>query len=159
MTDYPAPETLSHKDLGPILDKLRLLLENLPNQLPSKSVSGPDPSRYASLVGFQPDDEHLEMTESRAGALNMHLEHLFGHAARSTGEGVIPILERSPAVCAIYDLLKEYCAEFPNDKKLKKWVIDVAMGAEKVYNTHQVTVSRIFDFINKMLLENLSDTA
>ena len=67
MTDYPAPETLSHKDLGPILDNLRLLLENLPNQLPSKSVSGPDPSRYASLVGFQPDDE-LQMT----GTFKLH---------------------------------------------------------------------------------------
>ena len=57
MTDYPAPETLFHQDLGPILDKLRLLLENLP----SKPVSGPDASRYASLVGFQPDEEFLEM--------------------------------------------------------------------------------------------------
>ena len=71
---------------GPILDKLRLLLENLPNQSPSKPVSGPDASRYASLVGFQPDDELIEMTGSRAGALNMHLEHVFGHAARSAGE-------------------------------------------------------------------------
>ena len=71
MTDYPALETLSHQDLGPILDKLRLLMENLPNQLQSKSVSGPDPSRYVSLVGFQPDDEHLEMMGSRAGALNI----------------------------------------------------------------------------------------
>jgi hypothetical protein len=68
-----APETLSHEDLGPILDKLRLLLENLPNQLPSKSVSGPDASRYSSLLSFQPDDELLDMTGSRAGALNMHL--------------------------------------------------------------------------------------
>jgi hypothetical protein len=49
MTDYPAPETLSHQDLSQILDKLRLLLENLPNQLPSKPVSGPDASQYASL--------------------------------------------------------------------------------------------------------------
>ena len=71
---------------------------------------------------------------------------------------MVPILERGLAI-SIYDLLEEYRAEFPNDNTLKKWVIDVAMGAEKVYNTHQVTVSRIFDFINKMLLENLSDTA
>jgi hypothetical protein len=157
MTKYPAPETLSHQDLGPILDKLRVLLENLPHQLPSKSISGPDASRYASLVGFQPDDELLEMTGSRAGALNLHLEHVFGHAARSTGDGVIPILERGPAICAIYGLLKEYCAEFPNDNMLKKWVIDVAMGAEKVYNTHKVMVSRILDFINKTV-KNLSNT-
>ena len=42
MSDYPSPETLSHQDLGLILNKLRLLLENLPNQLPSKPVNGPD---------------------------------------------------------------------------------------------------------------------
>ena len=149
MTDYPAPETLSHQDLGPILAKLQLLLENLPNQLPSKPVNGPDASRYASLVGFQPDDELLEMTGSRAGALNMHLEHIFGHAARSTGDGVLSILERGPPICAIHDVLKDYCTEFPNDNMLKKWVVDIAKGAEKVYNTHQVTVSRIFEFINK----------
>ena len=89
MADYPAPETLSHHDLGPILDKLRLLLENLPNDLPSKPVSGHNASRYASLVGFQPNNELLEMMGSRAGALNLHLEHIFGHAARSTGDGVI----------------------------------------------------------------------
>src|SRR6266446_1285774 len=76
MSDYPSPETLSHQDLGLILDKLRLLLENLPNQLPSKPVKGPDASRYASLVGFQPDCEFVEMTGSKAGALNMHLEHV-----------------------------------------------------------------------------------
>jgi hypothetical protein len=150
MTDYPAPETLSHQDLGPVLDKLRLLLENLPDQLPSKALSGPDASRYASFVGFQPDEELLEMTGSRAGALNMHLEHVFGHAARSTGDGVISILERGPPVCAIHNILKEYCAEFPDDNMLKKWVVDVAKGAEKVYNTHQITVSRIFEFINKL---------
>ena len=88
MTDHPAPETLTLQDLDPIgliLDKLRLLLENLPNQLPSKPVNGPDASRYASLVNFQPDDGLLELTGSRAGALNMHLEHIFGHAAISTG--------------------------------------------------------------------------
>ena len=89
MTDHPAPETLSLQDLdpiGPILDKLQLLLENLPNQLPSKPVNEPDASRYASLINFQPNDGLLEMTGSRAGALNMHLEHIFGHAARSTGD-------------------------------------------------------------------------
>ena len=89
MADYPAPETLSHHDLGPILDKLWLLLENLPNDLPSKPVSGHNASRYASLVGFQPNNELLKMMGSRAGALNLHLEHIFGHAARSTGDGVI----------------------------------------------------------------------
>ena len=79
MTDHPSLETPSLQDLDPIepiLDKLQLLLENLPNQLPSKPVNGPDASQYASLVNFQPDDGLLEMTGSRAGALHMHLEHI-----------------------------------------------------------------------------------
>ena len=114
MSDYPPPENLSHQDLGPILNKLRLLLDDLPNQLPWKLVNGPDPSHYASLVGFQPDNELMEMTGSRAGALNVHLERMFGYAARSTGDGILPIMERGPGVCAIHDVLKDYCTEFPN---------------------------------------------
>ena len=131
MTDYPAPKTLSHQDLGPILNKIQLLLENLPNQLPSKPVNGPNASQYALLVGFQPDDELLEMTGSRAGALNMHLKHLFGHAARSTGDGILPILERGPPICAIHNVLKDYCAEFPNDNMLKKLAIDITIGLKR----------------------------
>ena len=141
MSDYPPPENLSHQDLGPILNKLRLLLDDLPNQLPWKLVNGPDQSRYASLVGFQPDDELVEMTGSRAGALNVHLERMFGYAARSTGDGILPIMERGPGVCAIHDVLKDYCTEFPNDAVLKKWVIDVAKGAEAIYTTYQIPVS------------------
>ena len=60
------------------------------------------------------------------------------------------ILERGPPICAIHNILKKYCDEFPNDNMLKKWVIDVAIRAEKVYNTHQVNVSsHIFESINK----------
>jgi len=49
------------------------------------------------------------MMGSKAGALNMHLECVFGHAARSTGDGILPILGRGPAICAIHDILKDYC--------------------------------------------------
>jgi len=141
MTDYPAPEKLSHQDLGLILDKLQLLLENLPNQLPSKPSDGPDASHYASLIGFQPNIELVEMTGSKAGALNVHLEHVFGYAARSTGNGILPIVERGPQICAIHDILSDYCNEFQDDNILKKWAIDITKGAEKVYNTHGVPVS------------------
>ena len=103
MSDYPAPEKLSDQDLSLILNKLRLLLENLPNQLP---VNGQD-SLYASLIGFQPDEESIEMTGSKAGALNIHLERMFGYAARSVGDGILPILERGPSICAIHDILRD----------------------------------------------------
>jgi hypothetical protein len=92
MTDHPAPEQLSHQDFGLILDKLQLLLENLPNQLPSKPVDGPDPSHYASFINFQPDDELVDMTGSKARVLNVHLGRVlsFGYAARTTGDGILP---------------------------------------------------------------------
>jgi hypothetical protein len=75
MSDYAAPETLSHQDLNLILDKLPLLLDNLPNQLPSKPVNGPDASQYVSFVGFQPDDELIQMTGSKVGALNVAVKY------------------------------------------------------------------------------------
>jgi hypothetical protein len=54
MTDHPALEKLPHQDFGLILDKLQLLLANLPNQIPSKPVDGP------SFI--QPDDVELVAT-------------------------------------------------------------------------------------------------
>ncbi len=138
MSNYPAPEKLSNEDLGPILAKLQLLLENLPNQLP---VNIGQDSCYASLIGFQPNEELVEMTGSEVGALNVHLERMFGYATRSVGDGILPILERGPLICAIHNILRDYCAKFPSDNILKKWVIDIAKAAEKVYNTYQVPVS------------------
>jgi len=72
----------------------------LPNQLPSKPINGLHAPHYTSLVGFQPDDELVEMMGSKAGALNMHLKRIFGHVARSTGDGILPIIERGPPICA-----------------------------------------------------------
>jgi len=131
-------------DFGPILNKLQLLLENLPNQLPSKPIDGPDPSHYVLFINFQPDDELVDVTGSKGGALNMHLERVFGHAARSTGDGILPILERGPMICAVHNILSNYCNKFQNDIVLKKWAIDTTKGAEKVYNIHNVPVSCVF---------------
>ena len=74
----------------------------------------------------------------------MHLKCVFGHAARSTGDGILPILERGPAICAVHDILSNYCNESQNDIMLKKWAIDITKGAEKVYNIHSVPVSCVF---------------
>lgn len=158
MSEYPAPEELSHQDLGLILNKLRLPSENFRHQLPLKAVNGPDPSCYSSLVGFQPDNALVEMTGSRAGALNMHLEHIFGYATRSTGDGILPIEERGPSVCAIHDVLKDYCTEFPSDAILKKWVIDIAKGAEAIYYTYHIPVSWFFECWGGSTTENLTDS-
>jgi len=60
--------------------------------------------RVTALIDFKPDDELVDLTGSKAGALNVHLERVFGYAARSTGDGILPILERGPAVCAMHKL-------------------------------------------------------
>lgn len=60
---------LSDQELGPIHDKLRLLLENLSSQFP---VNAPD-SRYASLIGFQPDAELVEVMGSRSWVHSMYI--------------------------------------------------------------------------------------
>jgi hypothetical protein len=74
----------------------------------------------------------------------MHLERVFGHAARSTGDGILPILERGPTICAVHDILSDYCNEFQDDIVLKKWAIDITKGVENVYNIHKVPVSSVF---------------
>jgi hypothetical protein len=158
MSNYPAPETLSHQDLGPILDQLQLLLENLPDQLPLKPVNGPNASQYVSLIGFQPDEELVDMTGSKAGALNMHLKRLFGYTARSTGDGILPILERGPTICAVHDILSNYCNEFHNNNVLKKWAMDITKGAEKVYSIHQISVSCFLILIIEVYERILPDT-
>jgi len=63
----------------------------------------------------------------------MHLECVFGHAARSTGDGiqVLPILERGPMICAIRDILSDYCNQFQDDIVLKKWAIDITKASGK----------------------------
>jgi hypothetical protein len=66
MSNFPNPDEFTHHDLGSIFTKLELLLDNLPIQLPSKPINGPDASRYASLIGFQPDVELIEMTGSKS---------------------------------------------------------------------------------------------
>ena len=64
------------------------------------------------------------------GALNVHLERVFGYATRSTGDGILPILKRSPSICAIHDVLCDYCTEFPNDNMLKKWLAEIPTRPE-----------------------------
>jgi len=153
MSEYPAPETLSRDEFQPYLIKLRLLFDNLPGQLPSKDITE---SAYASFVNFEPDEDVVELTGSKVGALNMHLERTFGFKARSEGDGVVPIIERGSSICMLHGILEKYCQEYPDDNILKKWVLDLVKAAEKVYTMYGIAVcSR--DCYHLILFEELKN--
>jgi hypothetical protein len=49
---------------------------------------------------------------------------------------MIPILERGNAIHALHPLFTEYYKKYPDNNVLKKWVIGVTAGAEKVFATY-----------------------
>jgi hypothetical protein len=150
MTDhYPAPETLSPDNFAPILSGLRLLLDNLPDALPShgnKSV------KFAMFLTrpdeFVLDPDWMEKTECEVATLSEMLKEVFGWSARTTGDGILEFKERGPAVSAMHGVLarfwpgKNRCHE--NNNVLKKWIIDIAIGAERCYVAHNISVGTAF---------------
>ena len=137
---YPSPETVSPKELVEILAQLKLLLTNLPSELPLRD---PSDSKYRTFLYFKLDPEILDKTEDEVATLSEQLEHTFSwQAARTTttGDGIIPIVERGDAICALHPILKTYSEKYPENNVLKKWIIDVALGVEKVFRMHQIPV-------------------
>ncbi|KAF9549383.1 hypothetical protein CPC08DRAFT_729358 [Agrocybe pediades] len=145
-TAYPPPQSIPQEEMLLYLSKLCLPLQHLPSALPEKPLSGPDSSIYAIFPNYQPNPEAVEMTGTPGGVLNMFLEHFFGFRARITGDGILPIVERGPAVCAIHDVLLKHYTEAPDDNVLKKWIIDLLQGAGKAYITHEAPLPT---FLNK----------
>jgi hypothetical protein len=142
---YPAPETLSPEKFAPILARLKLLLDNLPVALPSH---GNKSEKFALFLTrpdeFTLDPDWMDKTGCEVATLSEMLKTVFGWAARSTGDGVIEIKERGPAVSAMHGVLSMFwpgkgnCHE--NDNVLKKWIIDIAIGAEKCYAFYDTPV-------------------
>jgi len=78
---------------------------------------------YASLICFKPEDELVDLTGSKAGALNVHLEHVFGYAA--TGPLVMDMISEEAMVQVDHPL--------PSAR------------AEMVAGNHKVTIDEAFD--------------
>ena len=146
---YPAPETLSPDDFTSILNRLRLLLDNLPDALLSY---GNKSERFAMFLvqpdKFVLDPDWMEKTECEVSTLSEMLKAVFGWSARTTGDGIVEFKERGPAVSAMHGVLtrfwpgKDHCHESNN--VLKKWIIDIAIGAEKCYRAHNTPVRTVF---------------
>ena len=70
--------------------------------------------------------------------LGEQLECIFGWKAHMFGDGIIPILEWGKVICALQCLLKKYHEKYPENNMLKKWVIDITVGAEKVFTLYEI---------------------
>ena len=99
-----------------ILDRLKLLLDNLPWQLPTKS--GAD-SAFAPFLFFGINPDLLEKTGCEVSALSEQLKGVFGWKARTTGDGIIPIEERGPAVCELHKVFSEFRERHPQN--IESW--------------------------------------
>ena len=86
-----------------VLETLKVYLDNLPTQLPLVDSSI---SCYASFLSFSLDPNILDHTGCEVTTLGEQLEGIFGWKARTSGDGVLPILERGAAICALVDMIQ-----------------------------------------------------
>lgn len=133
-------ESLSHDDFRLLLDRLKLLLDNLPRQLLLKSAAN---SAFSTFLYFELDPDLLEKTGCEVSALNETLKGVFGWKARTTGDGIIPIEERGPAACAMHKVLLEFWSRHPENNVLRKWIFDILKGVEKVYTQYNIPVRNL----------------
>src|SRR6266550_1855868 len=138
-SQYPPAEQISDLQFISVMAQLRTLLQNLPIQLPVASPNDPT-SKYNAFLNFSLDPDIQEKTGCEVATLGEQLERVFGWKARTTGDGIIPIIERGTAICALSNIFEDFYARNPKNNVLKKWVLDFAIGAEKVYEKYGVQV-------------------
>ena len=73
------------------------------------------------------------------------LEQIFGWKTYTSGDGIIPILEWGKDICTVHPLLKKHHKKYAENNVLKKWVIDITAGVEKVFTEYDTTM-HVFDF-------------
>ena len=134
-------DNISHEQVVAVLAHLNFLLANLPKQLPT--VDGPD-SRYGTFLSFALDPEILEKTGDEVATLGEQFESIFGWKACTSGDGIIPILEQGKVICALQHLLKKYHEKYPENNVLKKWVIDITTGTEKVFALYKIAMHVLY---------------
>ncbi|RXW19648.1 hypothetical protein EST38_g6203 [Candolleomyces aberdarensis] len=132
--DYADPHLIPKQRIkNVLLPRMRLLINHLPDQLPEKKNAE---SKYASFLSFALDPDILEKTGCEVATLGEQMEGVFGWKARTEGDGIIPIDERGPALAALVDVLEEFFERHSANNVLKKWIVDILKGLEKVFALH-----------------------
>jgi hypothetical protein len=108
-------------------------------------------SKYGGFLNFSLDDDILDKTGDEVVTLGEQLEHVFGWCSCTTGDTIIPIEECGKAICALHSILANFYTRFPDNKILKKWIINVTLRAEKVYKTYNVPVYDLLHNIGPLL--------
>jgi hypothetical protein len=106
---------MSIEEFQPILTKLKLLLDNLPTELPLRSGSE---TIYAIFSNFSLNPALREDTGCEVSALSKQLKRVFGWQARSTGDKIIDIVEQGPGIYAIHGVFSNLTREARMDDVL-----------------------------------------
>jgi hypothetical protein len=111
---------------------LKILLENLPDELPIAN-----PAVASDYATFLPPFEIMDPVIQCVGgdiaeAVAETIQVTF------TGDREISITERGPAVCAVVDVLTTYLDKFPEHPSLTKWVKKISDAAKKTVGHHMV---------------------
>ncbi|KAG1858572.1 hypothetical protein F4604DRAFT_1684968 [Suillus subluteus] len=114
-------KSLVTEEFANVLNKLDILLTNLPSQLPLA-------------------DNYYDSPGDEVATLGEQLESVFGWKAWTSGDGIIPILEHGKAICALHGILKLYHKKYPTNNELKKWVNDITAGAEKINEMYGIPI-------------------
>ena len=121
------------------LNRLRLLLSQLPNVLPHPDEES---SQFGSrFLSFQVNAEAVTDYCTEGCVINRELEIAFGAKTRAD-HGYAPILERGKYVCAIADVLDRWASVSKKEDEgmLEKLIDDVTLGAEKAYALATISV-------------------
>jgi len=106
------------------LAHLRHLLENLPDTVLYHDAQS---TGYC----FSVSDDDIEEYGDENSAINHMLEVTFG--PRHDTNGIVPIRERGPGICAVATVLEKCTAADPADARIKLWVDNLCRSAEKLY--------------------------
>jgi hypothetical protein len=116
------------------IETLRLYLTSLPDILPLPSV---EKSAYGFQI-FAVDNEWVDDI-GEEGAVNRELEVRLG----SRANGPVELKERGMGIAALADVLDKYLTWNPTSVILQKWLSDMIISAQTVYESAQVQVSGV----------------
>jgi hypothetical protein len=91
----------SQNGFASVLTRLDWLLANLPTQLPQNDGAE---SRYQVFLSFGLDPDILEKNGYEVAMLGEQLKGFFGWKTCTSGDGVIPILERGNAIRKLHPI-------------------------------------------------------
>ena len=110
---------------------LQCLLENLPDLVPYYDTQ-------STSYCFAISNDDIEEYDDENSVVNHMLEVTFGSCHNTNG--IVPIRERGPGICAVASILEKCFISNPADAYIKLWVDNLCSSAEKLYTEVGKTV-------------------